>query len=94
MAGVVPSETGCEEGRDMVARAWKGLKSPGDETGVLLAVCACGGCRVVSLEGVALMVESEGGVCSIVGVASWTWIRASCGRRDAVVTERHHGLKD
>lgn len=36
-AGVVPSETDCDGGRDMTARRLAGLKSPG-ETGVLLAV--------------------------------------------------------
>lgn len=35
-AGVVPSETDCDGGRDMTARRLAGLKSPG-ETGVLLA---------------------------------------------------------
>lgn len=63
-AGVVFSEAGCDEGRDMVARGLAGLNRPGEETGVLLAVRA-GGCRVFSLDGVPLVLESEGG-CSIV----------------------------
>lgn len=54
------SEAGCDEGSDMVARGFAGLKSPGEETGVLLAVRA-GGCRVLSLNGVPLVLESEGG---------------------------------
>lgn len=37
-AGVVPSDTDCEGGRDIVVRGFDGLKSPGDETGVLPAV--------------------------------------------------------
>lgn len=35
-----------EDGRDMVARGWAGLKRPGDEIGVLFAVLE-GGCKVL-----------------------------------------------
>lgn len=62
---MVFSEAGCEDGRDMVARGLAGLKRPGDETGVLLAVRA-GGCSVLSFEGVPFTLESEKGLCSIV----------------------------
>lgn len=54
------SEAGCDEGRDMVARGLAGLNRPGEETGVLFAVRA-GGCRVLSFEGVPLVLDSEGG---------------------------------
>lgn len=37
-AGVAFSEADCEDGSDMVVRGFEGLKSPGDEIGVLLAV--------------------------------------------------------
>lgn len=47
MAGVVFSEFEWEEGSDMAARGLAGLKSPGEETGVLLAVLE-GGCSVWS----------------------------------------------
>lgn len=41
-AGVEPSDTVCEEA-DIAARGFVGLKRPGEETGVLLAVL-CGDC--------------------------------------------------
>lgn len=46
----MPSEADCEEGRDMATRGLTGLNSPGDETGVLLAVRE-GGCKVLAVVG-------------------------------------------
>lgn len=60
------SEADWEDGRDMAARGWTGLKSPGDETGVLFVVLE-GGCRLlVDWEGVLLVLGSDGGRDSIV----------------------------
>ena len=40
--GVAVSEPGCD-GKDMLGRGWLGVKRPGEDTGVLLAV-RCGIC--------------------------------------------------
>lgn len=60
------SEVDWEDGRDMAVRGFAGLKSPGDETGVLFVVLE-GGCRLlVEWDGVLLVLGSEGGRDSIV----------------------------
>lgn len=53
----------------MVARGFAGLKSPGDDTGVLFAV-RVGGCRVLSLDGVPLAFGLKRWLNSI--VSSWS----------------------
>lgn len=88
------SETGCEEGKDMAVRGLIGLKRPGDEMGVLLAVCVGGGCKVLSLDGEIVTFGSEGAVGFMVDVATWVWDRTSLVKRDVLAAERHHGLGD
>lgn len=78
----------------MAARGFVGLNRPGDEMGVLLAVCVGGGCRVLSLDGEPLILGSERAVGFMMGVAAWTWDRTRLVKRDVVGAERHHGLDD
>lgn len=65
----MPSDTDCEDGSDITARGLAGLKSPGDEIGVLLAVRE-GGCRVLMCVGMQLETASEEGCGSM--VLSWS----------------------
>lgn len=78
----------------MAARGFEELKRPGDEMGVLLAVCVGGGCSVLSLDGEPLPLEPEGGVDFMVDVAAWPWDRTRLVKRVVVAAERHHGLDD
>lgn len=90
----MPSEADCEDGRDMAARGWIGLNSPGDEIGVLVAVRE-GGCRVLAwVFGAKLLttVASKGGDGSM--VSSKSWVRSQVGEESVLVAaaNRHNGL--
>lgn len=91
---MVFSETELDDGSDMAARGLTGLKSPGEDTGVLLAVRE-GACRVFIWDGVVVqLVPGSGCGCCESIAASWRWrARVVVKReREAVAAKRHDEL--